>query len=278
MIRTRAPSLTARTVWVSDIHLGYRHCKANYLLEFLAAIDCETIYLVGDVLDLWSLKTQWHWPAQHSAVLRALLEHAERGTRVVYVAGNHDELVREFAGNAFGRIAIARHLTHTCADGRRLLVTHGDEFESWIRCSAPAKLLGSASYTLLLRINRAYNVFRAWRGKPYWSLAGYLKNRVGNARRAIESFEDAAIDYARAHGFDGIVCGHIHQPCVRERDGVVYCNDGDWIENCSALAEAADGGLELLHWPRLREGVPRAEAANEAIRWPVPATVSGNRE
>ena len=194
MIRTRAPSLTARTVWVSDIHLGYRHCKADYLLEFLAAIDCETIYLVGDVLDLWSLKTQWHGPAQHSAVLRALLEHAERGTRVVYVAGNHDELVREFAGNAFGRIAIARHLTHTCADGRRLLVTHGDEFESWIRCSAPAKLLGSASYTLLLRINRELGITVVFISHDL-SVVRYLCRRVlvMHKGKLVEQGETAAV-------------------------------------------------------------------------------------
>jgi len=263
MLHDPGVSLRYRAIWLSDIHLGYRHCKADMLLEFLAAVRCDTIFLVGDVIDLWSLAGQWHWPASHSAVLRALLERAESGTRVVYVPGNHDETMREFAGNAFGGIAIAPQCEHLTADGRRLLVTHGDEFEPLIRCSALTRVLGSASYSALLRLNRHYNHWRAWRGQPYWSLATAIKNRVGNARRAIEAFELAALDYARAHGFDGIVCGHIHQPCTLEIDGALYCNDGDWIENCTALAETAAGELELLHWPRLRERLARPDAAND---------------
>jgi len=263
MPNTITGSLSYRTVWISDIHLGYRHCKADFLLEFLTSVRFETLYLVGDVIDFWSLRSQWHWPAQHSAALRALLERADRGSRVVYIPGNHDELVRDFAGNVFGRIAIQKQAVHTTACGQRLLVTHGDEFENLIRCSPLLRVLGSASYSALLRVNRLYNLWRSWRGHPYWSLATHLKNRVGNARRAIESFERAAVEYASARGFDGIVCGHIHQPHVRELDGIVYCNDGDWVENCTALAENPDGRLELLHWPRLRDDLLPSEAANE---------------
>jgi UDP-2,3-diacylglucosamine pyrophosphatase LpxH len=270
MLQNPGASLRYRTIWLSDIHLGYRHCKADFLLEFLATIRCDTIFLVGDVLDLWSLRNQWHWPAAHSAVLRALLERADNGTRTVYVPGNHDETIRDFAGNVFGKIAIEKQCEHLTANGRRLLVTHGDEFEALIRCSALTRVLGSASYSALLRLNRHYNHWRAWRGQPYWSLATAIKNRVGNARRAIDAFELAALDYARAHGFDGIVCGHIHQPCTREIDGTVYCNDGDWVENCTALAETAAGELELLHWPRLREHVMRAHAANDLPVTPLP--------
>jgi UDP-2,3-diacylglucosamine pyrophosphatase LpxH len=247
MLQAVAGSLSYRTIWLSDIHLGDRHCKADYLLEFLGAIRCETLFLVGDIVDLWSLSNRWHWPAQHSEVLRRVLELADGGTRVVFVPGNHDELIRDFVGNAFGKIAIERQALHVSATGKRLLITHGDEFESWIRCSAFTRFLGSASYGALLRLNRAYNRWRSWRGKPYWSLATYVKHRVANARRAIDSFEHAASAHARVRGFDGIVC----------------CNDGDWVENCTALAETAAGALELLHWPRLRAHGPGLRAAND---------------
>ena len=263
MLQAVAGSLSYRTIWLSDIHLGDRHCKADYLLEFLGAIRCETLFLVGDIVDLWSLSNRWHWPAQHSAVLRRLMELADGGTRVVYVPGNHDEPIRDFVGNAFGKIAIERQAVHLSASGKRLLITHGDEFESWIRCSVFTRLLGCASYEALLRLNRAYNRWRSWHGKPYWSLATYVKHRVANARRAIDSFEQAASAHARERDFDGIVCGHIHHPSQREIDGILYCNDGDWVENCTALAETAAGALELLHWPRLRAHGPGLRAAND---------------
>jgi len=261
-----------RTLWLSDIHLGYRHCKAELLLEFLTSVRCETLYLVGDIVDLWSLKSQWHWPASHSAVMKLLLDMAGSGTRIVLVPGNHDELLRDFSDRSFSAIAIHKQFTHTTVCGRKLLVTHGDEFESFIRCSALTRVLGSASYSALLAVNRSYNRWRAWHGKPYWSLASHIKHRVGNARRAIESFEDAAIGYARTHGFDGIVCGHIHQPRMREQSGVLYCNDGDWVENCTAMAEHADGRLELLHWPDRQS---RESAANEPA-FAASAVATGN--
>lgn len=251
-------TLRFRTVWLSDIHLGYHHCKADFLLEFLAHMQCETLYLVGDVIDLWSLRSQFHWPREHSAVLRALHGRMSEGTRVIYVPGNHDELLRDLAGMSLGGIPCETRAVHVTADGRQLLVTHGDEFEAFIRCGALTRLLGDASYTLLLRINRIYNRLRLRQGKPYWSLATYLKNRIGNARVAIDCFERAAIEHARAHGFDGVVCGHIHQPRLREDEGISYCNDGDWVENCTALVERRDGRLELLHWGEVRESITRS--------------------
>ncbi len=262
-------TLRFRTVWLSDIHLGYHHCKADFLLEFLAHMRCDTLYLVGDVIDLWSLRTQFHWPREHSAVLRNLHARAAEGSRVVYVPGNHDELLRDLAGISFGGIPCETRVEHITADGRRLLVTHGDEFEAFIRCGALTRLLGDASYTLLLRINRIYNRLRLRGGKPYWSLATYLKNRIGNARKAIDCFERAAIEHARAHGFDGVVCGHIHQPRLREEEGVSYCNDGDWVENCTALVERQDGRLELLHWGELRESL-----SAPATAWPAPVPIT----
>lgn len=260
-------TLRFRTVWLSDIHLGYSHCKADFLLEFLAHVHCDTLYLVGDIIDLWSLRSQFHWPREHSAVLRNLHARSREGTRVVYVPGNHDELLRDLVGISLGGIPCEVRAEHATADGRRLLVTHGDEFEAFIRCGALTRLLGDASYTFLLRLNRLYNHLRARQGKPYWSLATYLKNRIGNARKAIECFEQAAIEHARSSGYDGVVCGHIHQPRIREESGISYCNDGDWVENCTALVERHDGRLELLHWGEARE---RLVTPVDTLRTPVP--------
>lgn len=260
-------TLRFRTVWLSDIHLGYSHCKADFLLEFLTHMHCETLYLVGDIIDLWSLRNQFHWPREHSAVLRHLHARAAEGTRVIYVPGNHDELLRDLAGISFGGIPCETRAEHITAKGKRLLVTHGDEFEAFIRCGALTRLLGDASYTLLLRLNRLYNRLRARQGKPYWSLATYLKNRIGNARAAIDCFERAAIEHARVNGFDGVVCGHIHQPRLLEEEGVSYCNDGDWVENCTALIERHDGRLELLHWGEAREAFALSDHSSRA---PVP--------
>jgi UDP-2,3-diacylglucosamine pyrophosphatase LpxH len=260
------PQHRYRTIWISDIHLGYLHCKADFLCEFLDHCHSDTLYLVGDVVDFWSLRSQWHWPASHSAVLRRLVEKARSGVRVVYVPGNHDELMRDFTGIVFGDIATEAQAVHTTAAGKRLLVTHGDEFESFISCGAFTRVLGNMSYTVLLRLNRAYNALRASQGKPYWSLATYIKNRVGNARRAIESFEDAALLYARTHGFDGVICGHIHQPRMRDDNGTTYCNDGDWVENCTALAEHQDGSLDLLDWADLRHTTMAAQVMPLPLR------------
>jgi UDP-2,3-diacylglucosamine pyrophosphatase LpxH len=258
--------LKFETIWLSDIHLGSRECKADFLYQFLARAECRTLYLVGDVVDFWSMKNQWFWPAEHMHLLRKLLERADNGTRVVYVPGNHDDLMREIAARAFGKLSIERRAEHTTLRGKRLLITHGDEFEYGIRCSLFARFLGSVSYNGLLRLNRLYNRLRAWRGKPYWSLSTYIKNRVGNARRAIDAFEQAAAHAARDEGFDGVICGHIHQPRIREIDGLLYCNDGDWVDNCTTLVEHLDGTLELLHWSDLQRQDAVAQAANDPAK------------
>lgn len=245
-------SLVYRTIWLSDIHLGCRHSKAEYLLELLRRTKCKTLYLVGDVIDLWAMRRQWCWPSTHSEVIRALIDKAASGTEVIYIAGNHDELFRQFNCDTFGPIKIRRPMAHLTARGQRLLVTHGDEFERSINIGRMAKWIGSLSYELLLKLNRYNNWVRRLRGKPYWSLATYIKNRVANARTAIANFEEAAVAYARKHGYDGVICGHLHQPEIRHIGGLLYCNDGDWIENCTVLVERIDGGMELIHWADIR--------------------------
>jgi len=240
--------LRCRTVFISDFHLGFKGCRAGDLLEFLKAIDCEQLYLVGDILDLWSLQRRFYWPTQHNDVLRAVLDKARRGTRVIYIPGNHDRVFRDYDGWVIGRVEIAREIVHTTADGRRLLICHGDEFDSVIRASPWLESLGNRAYVLVLRLNRYVNAVRSRLGYPYWSVAAFLKHKVKNAVQYIANFERAVALEARRLGVDGMVCGHIHRPEIREIDGVTYCNDGDWVESCSALTEDHDGRLSLIQW------------------------------
>lgn len=242
------PTLQFKAVWLSDIHLGFKDCRANYLLDFLNTIECETLYLVGDIIDLWSLKRSFFWPASHYDVIRAILKKSRHGTRVIYIPGNHDEPMRDYVGQRLGAVEIRQEVIHTTADGRRLLIFHGDMLDAHMRLNRFENLLGDLAYDLLLFLNRWANYFRSQLGLGYWSLASYLKSRVKNARQVIEVYEQAAIDEAARRGLDGVICGHIHRPGLRMIDGLVYCNDGDWIENCSALTETTEGVLQLLHW------------------------------
>lgn len=241
-------SLHYRSVWLSDIHLGDKGCRAGYLLDFLNSVDCDTLYLLGDVVDLWALKRRFFWPAEHYDVIRAIFKKARRGTRVVYIPGNHDEPLRDYIGQLLGPVEILREAIHETADGRRLLMFHGDVLDPHIRLSKLEYWLGDVAYELLLKLNRWANWGRRLFGLGYWSLASYIKARVGNARQVITVFEEAAVAEAARRGLDGVVCGHIHQPGMRMIKGLIYCNDGDWVENCSALAETAEGELKLLHW------------------------------
>lgn len=257
-------TLRLNTVWLSDIHLGYKGCRANFLLDFLERTRADTIYLVGDVIDFWSMKRHFIWPAEHQAVLCKLLALAAAGTRVVYIPGNHDEYSRSLCGHTLVNIEIHRELVHTTGQGKRLLMVHGDEFDHAVRCSPFHRLVGDLGYDFLLFLNRWGNRARRLFGLPYWSLAYYIKNRVRNARAAIDAFEQAAADEARRRGLDGIVCGHIHQPEIRTIDGVLYCNDGDWVESCTALVEHRDGRLELFHWGDLQQALKCDRAANDS--------------
>jgi UDP-2,3-diacylglucosamine pyrophosphatase LpxH len=250
-------------LWLSDIHLGYKGCRAEFVLDFLNKNPAKIVYLVGDVVDLWALKRQFAWPQSHQAVLRKLLDMAAAGTRVVYVPGNHDDPMRELCSKTLLNIEIHREVIHRTADGKRLLIVHGDEFDHAVRCSYFNRIAGELGYDFLLFLNRWGNRIRSWMGLPYWSLAYYIKNRVTNAKAAIRAFEHAAAHETKRRGLDGIVCGHIHQPEIRTIDGVLYCNDGDWVESCTALVEHNTGRLELMHWGDLHQAVKCEKAAND---------------
>jgi UDP-2,3-diacylglucosamine pyrophosphatase LpxH len=242
------PKRKFRTVWISDIHLGTRGCNAALLLDFLHAIECETLYLVGDILDGWRLKKGWYWPDAHNEVVRRLLKLAHRGTRVVLIAGNHDEMLRPYAGMSFGGVEIANEAIHVTADQRRLLITHGDAFDVVVLYHRWLAFAGDQAYTLLLQANVVLNRVRRRLKLPYWSLSSYLKKRVKNAVAYVGEFEEAVARAAAERGVDGVVCGHIHCAEIRQIGNVTYYNDGDWVESCTALVEAADGTMTILDW------------------------------
>lgn len=241
--------LRYRTVCLSDIHLGTKSCKAEYLVDFLRHLRCDNLYLVGDVIDLWRLKRSgWYWPSMHNEVVRQLLTLAQNSTRVVYIPGNHDELLRDYAGTRFNEIEIAARCIHETADGRRVMILHGDEFDVVV-CSNPwLGALGSLSYDTLLGLNHWINLGRRRLGLPYWSFATRLKSRLRNVNHYIATFEQTLIQSARRYQVDGIVCGHIHHPALRHEDGVLYGNCGDWVEHCTALVEDDNGRWSLLAW------------------------------
>ncbi len=239
---------SVRSVFISDVHLGSRGCNAAALLSFLREVQTDNLYLVGDIVDLWSLRKSFYWPQEHNNVLRTILGKAKHGTRVIFVPGNHDEDFREFAGSMFGNLEIVRDCIHTTAAGERLLVLHGDEFDSVVKCSRWLALLGSHAYDFSIEMNRHFNRIRRFFGYEYWSLANYLKHKVKNAVNYISSFEQAVAHEVRRRGVDGVVCGHIHRAEISRIDGVLYCNDGDWVESCTALVEDRNGRLAIWNW------------------------------
>ncbi|CAL1241121.1 Ser/Thr protein phosphatase family protein, UDP-2,3-diacylglucosamine hydrolase homolog [Candidatus Methylocalor cossyra] len=240
--------LAYRTVWISDVHLGTRGCKAEFLLDFLKHVECECLYLVGDIIDLWKLKTGWYWPPLHSDVLRAVLDKVKKGSRVVYIPGNHDEFFRDYAGSLLAGVEVMEKAVHETADGRKFLVLHGDEFDGVVCTSKWLALLGSEAYDLLLFLNRLFNQFRRKLGFPYWSLSAYLKHKVKNAVNFISDYEKTLIHAARDEKVDGVICGHIHHAAITDMEGLAYCNCGDWVESCTALVEDFRGALAVLHW------------------------------
>jgi UDP-2,3-diacylglucosamine pyrophosphatase LpxH len=242
------PKIKLRTVWISDIHLGTAGCNAGMLCDFLHSIECETLYLVGDIVDGWRLRKGWYWPDQHNEVIRRLLKMAHRGTRVVYIPGNHDEMFRDYAGLSFGGIEVQLEAIHKTADGRLLLVTHGDAFDGVVLYARWLAFLGDQAYTLLLKLNLVFNAVRKRLKLPYWSLSSYLKRRVKNAVQYVGQFEEVVAREALARGVNGVVCGHIHCAEIRQFGDITYYNDGDWVESCTALTEARDGSLSILDW------------------------------
>jgi len=239
-----------RTVWISDIHLGTSGCNAELLVDFLKSIECETLYLVGDIIDFWRLKRGWYWPPRHNDVVRCILKMAKKGTRVVYIPGNHDEALRDYVGLSFGGVELAREAIHITADGRRLLVTHGDMFDSVVMFARWLAFLGDHAYTLMLKLNVGLNAVRRRFGLPYWSLSSHLKKKVKNAVEYVSRFEEAVAHAAAERGADGVVCGHIHTAEIRQFGAVTYYNDGDWVESCTALVENERGELAILDWAR----------------------------
>lgn len=237
-----------RTIWLSDFHLGTRECKAAFLLNFLRHNESEYLYLVGDIIDGWALARSWYWEQHHNDVVQKLLRKARKGTRVTYLPGNHDEFARDYLGLRFGHIVIEPYALHTLADGRRLLVLHGDAFDGMIRHARWLSALGASAYQATLTLNRWFNQARRRLGLPYWSLSAYLKHKTKRAVQFIADFEAAMVQAAQAYDADGIVCGHIHHAEIRTVDGCLYANTGDWVESCTALVEHYDGGLELVRW------------------------------
>ena len=244
----RACATRYRAIFISDVHLGFSGSNVSFLLDFLHAVECEQLYLVGDIVDIWQLKKRPYWPQAHNDVVRTILGKAKYGTKIIYVPGNHDELLRAYADHTFGNISVLKQAIHTKADGQRLLVTHGDQFDAAVVSSRWLGMLGSSAYSLLLRVNSWVNAFRKVTGRPYWSLAKYLKHKVKNAVQAISNYELAVVEAARRHGVDGVVCGHIHRPEINQFNEITYCNCGDWVESCTALVETTEGSLEIIEW------------------------------
>lgn len=248
-----------RTIWISDVHLGTRGCNAGMLIDFLDHVDSDILYLVGDIVDGWALKKRLYWPVTHNDIVWRVLKRARRGTQIIYIPGNHDEMFRQFTGLDFGGVQIQRQAIHETADGRRLLVLHGDEFDAITLSHRWLALLGDAAYGAVMGLNRWVNSARNRLRLPYWSLSKYAKHKVKNAVAFICRFEEIVAREAGDRGVDGVIAGHIHHAEIRMVEGVEYYNDGDWVEGCTALVEHFDGRMEILHWAEEIAARERAE-------------------
>lgn len=242
----RAKRWRIRSLFISDTHLLSKNSQADVLHEFLARVRCEYLYLVGDILDLWHSGKHLHWPPVYNSIFRRILKLAAGGTRVIYVPGNHDELLRKLSGYQLGNIAIEEKTEHACLDGRTLLVIHGDQFDSLIQNHRLITILGGTGYASLLRLNRLINWLRRLRGLPYLSISSKIKGRVKRAVAYVEQFERILVMAAKKEELDGVVCGHIHQPAMKEIEGTLYLNCGDFVENCTAIVEDLEGVFRIL--------------------------------
>ena len=257
-----------RTIWISDLHLGTRNSQAAFLLDFLKSTESDTLYLVGDIIDGWAMKRSWHWPQSHNDVIQKLLRKARKGTHIVLISGNHDEFLRKFGKQKFGRITMTPQAIHKTADGRSLLVLHGDQFDNVMKYARWMAHLGDRAYEVALTINRWFNHYRVKMGYRYWSLSAYLKNKVKNAVNFVSAFEDVVALESKRYHVDGVVCGHIHKAEMRTIHGFLYCNSGDWVESCTALVEHFDGRLEILRWTETMPGqvpVPAFKESQEVL-------------
>lgn len=247
--------LKYRTIWISDIHLGTRGCQAEVLLDFLFHVECQYLYLVGDIVDGWQLRKRWYWPQAHNDVIQKLMRFARQGTEVIFIPGNHDEVARDFSGLQFGGILVTDEALHTTADGRKLLVLHGDQYDAVITFAKWLAKLGDVAYTCILGLNTYFNFIRRKLGLTYWSLSAFLKTRVKNAVSYITAYEEIVSNEVHRHHVDGVVCGHIHQAEVRMIGTALYCNAGDWVESCTAIVEDFNGQLSIVNWVKEKEAL-----------------------
>jgi UDP-2,3-diacylglucosamine pyrophosphatase LpxH len=257
-----------RSVFISDVHLGLRDCQAGYLLDFLRSMTCERLYLVGDIIDFENLERKPWWHADHAAVLQRIMAIAQGGTRVTYIPGNHDAVLRRFCGTRFAGIDISLEAIHVAADGRRYRVTHGDEFDTQRPASAWLLAVGDVLQGFVCAANRWVNRALRSAGLNYWPVSIAIKRRITRSRRFIDDFSLIVAESAIEHQVDGHICGHIHYGDIHERGGALYLNDGDWVEHCTALVEHANGAFELLHWTERMRCLAVAQAADPC---PLPA-------
>ena len=239
-----------KTVFISDVHLGTKMSQANLLLEFLKSFECEKLYLVGDIIDGWSLGRSFYWPQDHNDVIQKFLRRARKNTRVIYIPGNHDEFLRAFGEHQFGNVELLRNDTHIGVDGKKYIVMHGDEFDAVINNIKWLSHLGAWAYDVSINLNIIVSKIRSWFGLPYWSVSAWLKYKVKEAVNFIGNYEQNLSAYAKSKDANGIICGHIHHANIREIDDVVYMNCGDWVESCTALVEHLDGTWEIIVWKK----------------------------
>jgi UDP-2,3-diacylglucosamine pyrophosphatase LpxH len=257
-------ALRYRALFISDVHLGTKGCQSHLLLDFLRVVDADMIYLVGDIADGWRLKSGWYWPQEHNDIVQKLLRKVRKGSRLVYIPGNHDEFLRDYCGTHFGGIEVAESAIHESATGQRFLVVHGDTFDVVVRHARWLAHLGDWAYETALWVNAHVNMVRRRLGLTYWSLSQWAKLKVKNAVNFIGAFEQALVTEAQRHGVDGIICGHIHHAAIQDRAGIRYINCGDWVESCTAVVETYDGEFEIIHWPTVRRPA-RAMVATAAV-------------
>ena len=250
-----------RAIFISDVHLGFSGCSAQYLLNFLRSSTCEYLYLVGDIIDIWQMKRRLYWPQLHNDVVRAILGKAKHGTKIIYVPGNHDELLRDFDNIVFGNLEIRNEYIHTAADGKRFLVIHGDQFDGVVRNSRTLSMVGSMMYEILLRANILVSYIRRKMGLSYWSLSNAVKHQVKQAVNFISNYEAALAHAAQKSDVDGVITGHIHRAEISKINNIIYCNCGDWVESCTALVEYFDGSIELLHLTEQKESLKFQKSA-----------------
>jgi len=264
-LRAVGSSLKFRSIFISDVHLGTRGCKADFLLDFLKHTESDKLYLVGDIIDGWRLKRTWFWHQSHNDVVQKILRKARKGTDVIYVPGNHDEFARDYVRHDFGPIKLKRNVIHKTADGKRFLVMHGDECDGVMIYAKWLAILGDYAYVTALALNRWFNAVRRTLGLPYWSLSKYLKHKVKNAVQFMSNYEFAIVRMAKTRKVDGVICGHIHHAAIKIIDGITYCNDGDWVESCTALVEHYDGRFEIIPWADLRGQVGSDKFTTEPL-------------